>query len=107
MTTICAYAIIAFFFFVESRLRQGKAAKSRETGEADQHSTKRIGQAFGVMFLTLLLAPILNYFGVGTIPIDWLAWLGVILMLGGLGFRIWARRPLGPVSTLTLFLPTS
>jgi protein-S-isoprenylcysteine O-methyltransferase Ste14 len=106
MTTICAYAIIAFFVFVEVRLRQGKAAKSLETGMADQNSTKRIGQAFGVMFLALLLAPILNYLGVGILTIGWLAWLGVILMLVGLGLRIWASRTLGAFYTRTLLIQT-
>src|SRR5450432_71947 len=104
MTTLLAYLIIASFFYIENRLRQGKAAKSFETGQADQKSTRRVGQAFGVMFLALLLAPILNYFGAGTISINWLAWLGIILMLVGLGLRISASRTLGAYYTRTLLI---
>ncbi len=106
MTTICAYAIIALFMFVERRLRQGKAAQSLETGKADQNSTRRVGQAFAIMFVALLLAPFLNTFGVGTINIDWLAWRGVILMLVGLGLRIWASRTLGAFYRRTLLIQT-
>src|SRR5258708_5900452 len=106
MTTICAYAIIAFFIFVERRLRQGKAAQSLETGKDDQNSTRRVGQAFAIMFVALLLSPLLNAFGVGTITVDWLAWLGVILMLLGLGLRIWASRTLGAFYTRTLLIQT-
>jgi protein-S-isoprenylcysteine O-methyltransferase Ste14 len=106
MTTICAYGIIAFFFFVEARLRQGEAAKSREAGKDDQNTTMRVSQAFGVMFVTLLLAPILNYFGIGTILTDWLGWLGLILMVIGLGMRIWASKTLGAFYTRTLLIQT-
>jgi len=106
MTTLCAYGIIALFFFIEGRLRQGKAAKSFETGKADQDSTKRIGQAFAAMFLLLLLAPILNTFHIGATAIDGLGWIGVILMLVGLGLRIWASRTLGAFYTRTLLIQT-
>src|SRR5258708_37341295 len=105
-TTICAYAIIALFMFVERRLRQGKAAQSLETGKDDQNSTRRVGQAFAIMFVALLLSPLLNAFGVGTITVDWLAWLGVILMLLGLGLRTWADRSLAAFYTRTLLLET-
>lgn len=106
MTTLCAYAIIAAFLVTEQRLRQGNAAKSRDTGPADRNSTRRVGEAFAVMFLLLLLAPILNVYGVGTIPIAWLAWLGVILMVIGLGVRVSANRTLGAFYTRTLLIQT-
>ncbi len=63
MTTNLAYLIIGFFMLVESRWRQGRTAKNMERGTADQDSAKFIGRAFAVMFL--VLAPELNYFGIG------------------------------------------
>ena len=102
MTTILAYLIIGFFMLVESRLRQSRAAKNMERGTADQDSAKFIGRAFAVMFL--LLAPGLNYFGIGRLDSSPQAWSGIMLMLAGLGLRVWASRTLGAFYSPTVLI---
>ena len=83
ITTIGAYLLLVLFFILEGRLRQGSAAKSREVGEHDRSSTNFIGLAFGVSILSMLLAPLLNAFNLGSVtpaqnPRCWVppAWRG-------------------------------
>ena len=67
MTTIISYLLITSFFILEGRLRQGKAAKSREATETDRSSTQWVGGAFGLSLVTILVAPILNALHLGQI----------------------------------------
>jgi hypothetical protein len=63
--TVGAYALIALFLFAERSLRRGHVAASLEAGESDRGSTRLIGSAFGLVFVLLLLAPLLNRLNVG------------------------------------------
>ena len=99
---LIAYGLISCFFLVERLLRQGKQARSFQRGQADRGSTSAIGAAFGLALLTLLVAPLLNWQGFGALSNERIAWGGIILMLMGLGFRIWAARVLGAFYTRTL-----
>ncbi|HLY25727.1 MAG TPA: isoprenylcysteine carboxylmethyltransferase family protein [Aggregatilineales bacterium] len=104
MTTIIAYVLIASFFILEGRLRQGHEAKTLETTEADRGSTRRIGAAFGTCILLMVVAPILNALSIG--KITWhptlLGWSGVVLVILCLALRVWAARVLGAYYTRTL-----
>ena len=104
MTTIIAYLLIASFFILEGRLRQGQEAKSREATETDRRSTQWVGGAFGLSLVSILAAPILNALHVG--QISWHAtlfsWGGLAIMIIGLALRVWAARVLGRLYTRTL-----
>ncbi len=102
MTTLLAYFEIALFLFTEGRLRSGKAAKSLEQGAFDRNSTRRIGQAFFIVSMSLLAAPLLNWVGVWRLRAPALGWLGLVFGLLGLGLRAWANRTLGKFYTRTL-----
>lgn len=103
LTTIIAYLLVFGFFVGEGRTRKGEAAASMKTGSFDQKSTASLGVAYGVVGLGLLAAPVLNYFGIGTLPgAGWLGWVGVLLAAGGIGLRLWANQVLGQFYTRTL-----
>ena len=97
-----AYLLLISLLIFEGRLRQGAAARSRAAGEHDRGSTNTIGAAFGLGLLSMLLAPVLDYFKLGSVIPPWLAWLGLLLAAGGLGLRLWAPRVLGQYCTRTL-----
>ena len=99
---IIAYFLIGCFFVVERLLRQGTIAKSFQQGQADRGSTSVVGRVFGMALLVLLLAPFLNWLGIGHISNEILAWGGIIVMLMGFVLRIWAARVLGAFYTRTL-----
>ncbi len=103
LTTIVAYLLIAFFMVMERRLRQGRAAASMEAGQEDRNSTRQVGAAFGVTFILLILAPLLNLVPIASLA-DQPRWgvIGVLVMLAGLGLRYWASRTLGAFYTRTL-----
>jgi protein-S-isoprenylcysteine O-methyltransferase len=61
--------------------------------------------AFGLGILALVLAPLLNAFGVAYLDFGFpLGWAGITLMLGGLGLRWWSNATLGRFYTATLRL---
>jgi protein-S-isoprenylcysteine O-methyltransferase len=100
---LVAYALLALFFVLEGRLREGGEAKTLEASQSDRDSTRWLGRAYLVAALALLLAPLLNYLGLGVLlGIGYLAWLGIFLMLAGIGLRVWANRTLGAFYTRTL-----
>src|SRR5258708_19063849 len=101
-----AYVVIVVFLVMEGRLRQGREAKSLDAGEHDQGSTKRIGYAFAVTFILLILAPILNYFQIAVMGSIVLAIVGLALMVVGLALRYWASKTLGAFYTRTLLVKT-
>ena len=111
ITTLGAYLLLVLFLVFEGRVRQGRAARSLERGEHDRRSTSFIGLAFGVSILSMLLAPLLNYFNFGSVtpaqnPRCWVppavAWAGLVVAAGGLALRLWAPRVLGQYYTRTL-----
>jgi protein-S-isoprenylcysteine O-methyltransferase Ste14 len=102
-TIAVAFLLIIFFFVIEGRLRQGERAKSFDAGEADQGSTRRVGQAFGISVIVMLLALALDFFKVAELPDGSpVGWIGLGLMLAGIGMRVWATRVLGRFYTRTL-----
>lgn len=101
VTTLLGYFILLVFFYAERRLRRGDAARSSQAGPFDRHTTRYLGLAYGVSILALLAAWVLDALGAGSLP-QWVAWLGVLLALGGLFMRTWANRVLGRFYTRTL-----
>jgi protein-S-isoprenylcysteine O-methyltransferase Ste14 len=97
-----AYGLLGIFLAIEPRLRQGKAAISRQEGPADRGRTRLIGATFGLALFALLIAPLLNRLKVDRFRSKTLAWGGIAAMLAGLALRIWASRVLGAFSTRTL-----
>jgi protein-S-isoprenylcysteine O-methyltransferase Ste14 len=102
-TTLLAYGLLGVFFALERRLRQGQAAQSLEAGAFDRESTRLVGRAFVISTLGLLLAPGLNLLRRGRTSISPPAgWVGLGLMVSGIGLRAWANRVLGAFYTRTL-----
>jgi protein-S-isoprenylcysteine O-methyltransferase Ste14 len=98
-----AYFLIIAFMVIGVRLRVGENARSTAPGESDHQSTGRLGQAFALAVLLLLLAPLLNYFRIGSWVGGWFpGWLGVTLMVVGMALRFWAAKVLGKFYTRTL-----
>ena len=100
---IAIVLIILFFFVIEGRLRRGDRAKSFDAGASDQGSTRRIGQAFAVSAIALLVAVALDAFHVLSLPdTTAVGWIGLGVMLVGIAMRIWAALVLGIFYTRTL-----
>jgi protein-S-isoprenylcysteine O-methyltransferase Ste14 len=95
---IAGSALVATFFAVEGRLRQGEAARSFTAGRADRGTTRGVGAAFAV---AVTAGPALSLLRRGRLPGP-AGWLGVALMTGGLSLRIQAQRTLGAFYTRTL-----
>ncbi len=96
---VLAYVLIAGFFAVEIFLRQGAPARSLETTDSDKGSTRLIGVSFGVVTVLPLL---LNFLQVGHMDWSLVSWLGLVVMLLGLGIRVWSMRVLGAYYSRTL-----
>ena len=101
VTTLLGYFLLVLFFYMEGRLRRGRAAKSFEEGQFDRRTTRFLGYAYGISILALLGAWILEALRIGRLP-HWVGWLGVVLALCGLLMRAWANRVLGEFYTRTL-----
>jgi protein-S-isoprenylcysteine O-methyltransferase Ste14 len=98
-----AYFLIIVFMVIGVRLRVGENARSTAPSVADRQSTSRLGQAFALAVLLLLLAPLLNYFRIGVWVSGWFpSWLGVALMIAGIALRYWSAKVLGKFYTRTL-----
>jgi len=102
LTTILAYVLIALFSIGEGRLRKGQQAQTFEAGSSDQQSTRRLGMAYGISIIGLLLAPLLNYFAIGNIASALIGLIGLAVSIGGMALRVWANRVLGAFYTRTL-----
>jgi protein-S-isoprenylcysteine O-methyltransferase Ste14 len=103
LTIGIAYLLLGMFFILERRLRQGRAARSLETSDSDRNSTRLIGGALLISLLAMLLAPVLNRLQGRRIAIPApLGWIGLGLMLSGIGLRAWANQTLGVFYTRTL-----
>src|SRR5512140_1579421 len=101
VTTLLGYFILLVFFYAERRLRRGEAALSFDAGEFDRRTTRYLGLAYGISVLALLISWVLNALDIAQLPV-WVAWVGVLLALGGLLMRTWANRVLGRFYTRTL-----
>lgn len=97
--TIFALVLAASFFIVEPFMRKGTTSKSLETTASDKGSSALIVVVFWIVIILPLL---LNFLHVGLIPLSVITWLGVLMMLLGLGLRIWSMRVLGEYYTRTL-----
>jgi protein-S-isoprenylcysteine O-methyltransferase len=103
LSIIAAYILLALFFALEGVLRKGRAAKSLEASSFDRGTTRWLGWAFLTSACVLILAPLLNYWEIGLLGGNReFAWLGILVMLGGLAFRMWSNRVLGEFYTRTL-----
>ncbi len=102
ITILIALALIGFFFVFEGRIRQGQAAKSFDRGAADRGSTMIIGMSFGFASIMVVVAALLDYFNFAFFDNAVVAWIGIALMIAGIGMRFWANRTLGEFYTRTL-----
>ena len=94
--TVFAYILAASFFIIEPFLGQGITIKSLETTDSDKGSSVLIVALFGIV---VILPPLLNFFHMGHIASSIVTWL---IMLLGLGLRIWSMRVLGAYYSRTL-----
>jgi len=102
LTTIFGYLVVALFFVVEGRLRKGQQAQTLDAGVFDRYSTRRLGMAYGIAIISLLFAPVLNYFAIGHILFAPVGWIGLVIALCGIALRVWANIILGEFYTRTL-----
>jgi protein-S-isoprenylcysteine O-methyltransferase len=90
--------LLATFFAVEGRLRQGESARSLHAGESDRGTTLGIAAAF---VTATVVGPALARSRRGRCPVA-VGWVGVGLMSAGLSLRLWSARTLGGHYTRTL-----
>jgi protein-S-isoprenylcysteine O-methyltransferase len=102
LSTFVAYGLIGGFLVMERLARQGQEASSLECGPSDRGSTRLLGVTFLVGMLGLLVAPVLTAFQLGAMDWAGVGWVGIGLMVGGIGLRFWANRVLGRYYTRTL-----
>ena len=94
------YLLIGIFIAVERALRKNASSKTLQRGNFDRGSTLLIGTSFGI---GLLLPVVLDGWGMGLFSFNLLGYmLAIVMMLGGLGLRVWAARSLGSYYTRTL-----
>lgn len=96
---VFAYMLIACFFAVEVFLRQGAPARSLKATDSDKGSTILVGASIGA---AVFLPPFFNFLQVGQIASSLVSWLGLVIMLLGLGLRVWSMRVLGAYYSRTL-----
>ena len=102
LPTVLAYSLVALFSVVEGRLRQGQSARTFEAGAFDRDSTRRLGRAYAIAVICLLVAPVLNYLAIARIPYAPAGWAGLAVAAGGITLRVWANQVLGEFYTRTL-----
>ena len=100
VTFVIAAGLLIVFFVTESRLRQGAEAKSLNLGPADRGTSQGIWVAFGFNALLFLLSPFLSGFA-GALPMT-VMWIGIAVMVAGIGLRVWSMLELGRFFTRTL-----
>jgi protein-S-isoprenylcysteine O-methyltransferase Ste14 len=102
MTSGLAYLLIGVYFVIERSLRKGETALNLKASNTDEGSSRLLWGSSVVGLLGLLLAPILNAYGM--FGIDWpaIAWVGIGLMVAGLCLRYWAAQEMGAFYTRTL-----
>jgi protein-S-isoprenylcysteine O-methyltransferase Ste14 len=104
---ILALLLLVIFLVTERAVRQGAEARDTTRGQDDAGSSVGIFVAYSLSIMAVVLAPFFNARGIGQIALpDWVAWLGVALMMAGIALRIWANRVLGAYYTRTLRIQT-
>jgi protein-S-isoprenylcysteine O-methyltransferase len=84
-------------------MRRGEQARSLQPLPEDRGSTRFLGVAFLFGVLALVSAPVLNALGLGEVGNGAvLGWIGVAVMVCGLGLRLWSQAVLGRYYTTTL-----
>ncbi len=101
LLTVLGFFIIIGFFFMETRLRRGKEAKSWQAGQFDQRSTMFIVLAYFVCGTALVLTSLFDKVKSAVLP-TWVGLIGVLIALLGFGLRIWSMSALGKFYTRTL-----
>ncbi len=103
VSTIAAFLLIIIYFVTDKRFRTDKSAQQLTLSASDRSSTSYLLVAYGISILLLLISPLLNLLHVARYnpSSDW-GWLGILLMLLGIGLRAWATRVLGRFYTRTL-----
>jgi protein-S-isoprenylcysteine O-methyltransferase Ste14 len=97
--TVLAFGLAVCFFAIEPLFRRGQAAKSLERTASDKGSSTMIVVLF---WIVVILPPLLNFLQIGQMKSSAIAWLGLLLMVFGLGLRFWSMRVLGEYYTRTL-----
>jgi protein-S-isoprenylcysteine O-methyltransferase Ste14 len=100
---LLALLLLVVFLVTERAARQGAEARDTARGQDDAGSSVSILMAYALSIAAVGLAPFFNAREIGRIALpDWVAWLGVALMMSGIALRIWANRVLGAYYTRTL-----
>jgi protein-S-isoprenylcysteine O-methyltransferase Ste14 len=99
---VIALILLLVFLLTERAVRQGDEARDTTRGQHDAGSSVAI-VAYGLSIAAVGFAPFFNARGIWSIALpDWVAWLGVALMVAGIALRIWANRVLGAYYMRTL-----
>lgn len=102
VTGAIAYCLLFTYLAVERLLRKGTAALALKPGAADAGSSYFIWVASVITLVAVVLAPVLNHYGMGDWYSQFTGWTGVVWMLGGLVVRYLAATTLGMFYTRTL-----
>jgi protein-S-isoprenylcysteine O-methyltransferase len=103
LTTLVAWSLLVSFLVLQRVLRRGGQARSLQPPPADRGSTRLLGAAFGLGLLALAAAPVLNAYGVADLDLGpAVGWVGVAVLVVGLGLRLWSQAVLGRYYTSTL-----
>ena len=100
---LIVYVLIIIFLIFIRFFRFGAKAKELLKTEHDQNTTKLLGIAFVSCIFFLLVAPVLNFYNMGSlVPITLFFIIGIFIMIIGMLIRIQAVRTLGRNYTSTL-----
>jgi protein-S-isoprenylcysteine O-methyltransferase len=102
MAVVVALTLLSGFLVLQRVMRRGEEARSLQSTPADRGSTRLLGAAFAVSLLAVAIAPALNAHGVAEMDGRLVSWVGVAVMVLGLGVRVWAQAVLGRYYTSTL-----
>jgi len=100
---LLAYLILIVYYAVTESRRQGDAAKTLKGGQFDKGSTRLLSLAVAINIGVLIVANALNYFQIG-LMVDFIGWIGIAVMFGGITLRVWATQTLGRFYTRTLLI---
>jgi protein-S-isoprenylcysteine O-methyltransferase Ste14 len=98
---LVAYLILIAYFAVTESRRKGQEATTLKGGQFDQASTRFLSLAVAISITLIIVANALNYFQLGVMA-DVIGWIGIVVMLCGITFRVWAFQTLGRFYTRTL-----
>ena len=93
---LAGYSVVAGFLIMERSLRKSESAKTLVRSESDRGSTLLIGVSFGVALLAPVVLDAIPENTPIIFPMSVLEGsFALLLMLLGLGIRIWSARSLG------------